>query len=259
MDGTVYLDDTLLPHALDFLDAVRRRGGDYIFLTNNSSRNVQDYLQKLARLGIPAGPENVLTSAEALCMELAHRYGPGAGGRPVYIVGTSSLKETFWEAGFTMTRAVGGPGRAEILVVGFDRELTFQKLEDACKLLTSGIPYFATNPDWVCPTAWGYVPDCGSFCEMLKRATGREPYVVGKPRPDMVRMALSRFGLTEADAVLVGDRLYTDIACGQRAAIDTVFVLTGEGTLADLEKSDVKPTYVATSVEEIWRNFLGGC
>ena len=104
--------------------------------------------------------------------------------------------------------------------------------------------FIATNPDWVCPTWYGSVPDCGSVCEMLHRATGRRPRVIGKPQPAMALLAMQKFGFAKEETIMVGDRLYTDIASGVNAGIDTAFVLSGEGTLADLETSEVKPTWI---------------
>ena len=141
----------------------------------------------------------------------------------------------------------------EVLLCGFDTELTFQKLEDACILLNRGVDFVATNPDWVCPTWYGSVPDCGSVCEMLHRATGRRPKVIGKPQPEMVYLALQRTGFAAEQAVMVGDRLYTDIACGVNAGIDTVFVLSGEGVMEDIEKYNVHPTWVMDHVRDIYR------
>ena len=111
--------------------------------------------------------------------------------------------------------------------------------------------FIATNPDWVCPTWYGSVPDCGSVCEMLFRATGRRPRVIGKPQPSMALLAMEKFGYAKEEAVMIGDRLYTDIASGVNAGIDTVFVLSGEGTLADLEVSDVKPTWVMQDISAV--------
>ena len=139
----------------------------------------------------------------------------------------------------------------DILLSGFDRELTFQKLEDACILLERGAVWLATNPDWVCPTWYGSVPDCGSVCRMLTTATGRTPRFLGKPQPDMVYLAMERTGFAPKQTVLLGDRLYTDIACGVNAGVDTVFVLSGEGTEADIEKFGVQPTWVRRDIAEL--------
>ena len=251
MDGTIYLDDMLFEGTLDFLRTVREKGGRYLFLTNNSSKGVDSYVEKLQRLGIDAEKEDFLTSVDAMIAFLRKKYGSIAESRKIYIFGTESFKEQMKSEGFNITDVLEDD--IETLVIGFDRELTFQKLEDACILLGRGVDYFATNPDWVCPTWYGSVPDCGSFCRMLETATGRKPYFVGKPQPDMVLMALEKFGYEAEDAVMIGDRLYTDIACGVNAGIDTVFVLSGEGTLEDLEKSQVKPTWILKNIEEILR------
>ena len=117
------------------------------------------------------------------------------------------------------------------------------------------IDYFATNPDWVCPTDFGYVPDCGSMCQMIEIATGKKPYFIGKPQPDMALLSMKKTGFKPEETLVVGDRLYTDIACGVNANIDTCFVLSGEGTMEDLQKYNVKPTYILDNIEELLRRF----
>ena len=112
----------------------------------------------------------------------------------------------------------------------------------------------ATNPDWVCPTWYGYVPDCGAVCDMLFRATKRKPKFIGKPEPDMALMAMEKTGFSVEETALVGDRLYTDIACGVNAGITTVFVLSGEGTLDDVEKSKEKPTFIYENIRKIYED-----
>lgn len=249
MDGTLYLDDYLFPGAAEFLALVKERGGRYLFLTNNSSKGVKSYVEKMDRLGIITTEDDFLTSVDALIVYLNLNYGECAGGKKIYIMGTSSFKDQMADAGFNITdRLEDG---IAMLIIGFDRELTFGKLEDACILLGRGVEYLATNPDWVCPTSYGFVPDCGSFAWMLEKATGRRPKFIGKPEPDMALLALKKFGCRAEDAMLIGDRLYTDIACGNNAGVDTAFVLSGEGTLADLETSETKPTYVFDNIEKI--------
>lgn len=247
MDGTIYLDEALFPGTIPFLEAVRSGGGRYLFLTNNSSRSVDAYIAKLARLGISAGREDFLTSVDALIADLAG----GPPRRRCYAFGTASFRGQLAAAGISVTdRLEDG---VDCLLVGFDTELTFQKLEDACILLNRGVDFIATNPDWVCPTWYGSVPDCGSVCEMLLRATGRRPRVIGKPQPAMALLALERTGFDGSQALLVGDRLYTDIACGANAGIDTAFVLSGEGTKADLARSPVRPTWVFEDIAGLHR------
>lgn len=251
MDGTIYLDGTLFPGTIPFLRAVEGRGGRYLFLTNNSSRSVDAYIEKLGRMGVEAARDDFLTSVDALIDDLA--------GRPpyrlCYVSGTRSFQEQLRQAGVPVTDKL--EDGVDCLLMGFDTELTFQKLEDACILLGRGVDFIATNPDWVCPTWYGSVPDCGSVCEMLCRATGRRPRVIGKPQPAMARLALARTGFDPAQALMVGDRLYTDIASGVNAGIDTAFVLSGEGTRADLEGSDVQPTWVFDDISALHRAWEG--
>lgn len=247
MDGTIYLDEDLFPGTLPFLRAVRANRGRYLFLTNNSSRSVDAYLAKLERMGVSAGPEDFFTSVDALIADLSAR----PPYRRCYAFGTRTFREQLAGAGIPVTDRLSDD--IDCLLIGFDTELTFQKLEDACILLNRGVDFIATNPDWVCPTWYGSVPDCGSVCEMLYRATLRRPRVIGKPQPAMALLALEKTGFPPEQAVMVGDRLYTDIASGVNAGIDTAFVLSGEGTLEDLEKSDVKPTWVFDDIAALHR------
>lgn len=253
LDGTLYLDETLFDGASALLRVIRERGGRYLFLTNNSSRGVEANIEKLRRLGVAAEREDYLTSVDAIIAYLRAR-----GGQDwlYYVCGTASFKAQLRDAGFRLTDDRDAP--VDTLLMGFDTELTFRKLEDACILLGRGVDYVATNPDWVCPTWYGYIPDCGSVCEMLYRATRRRPYVVGKPRPDMVYLAMEAAGATAEETVVVGDRLYTDIAAGVNAGVDTVLVLSGESTAADVETSDVKPTVVLRNVKELFHIIKNG-
>ena len=245
MDGTIYLDETLFPGTLPFLDYIRRSGGKYLFLTNNSSRSVQTYIQKLSHLGIPAEPADFLTSTNAMIEDLKQQ----KPHRLCYAFGTAAFRQQLTEAGIPITDTLSD--EIDCLLIGFDTELTFRKLEDACILLNRGVDFIATNPDWVCPTWYGSVPDCGSVCEMLFRATGRRPRVIGKPQPAMALLALQKWGYAREEAIMIGDRLYTDIASGVNAGIDTAFVLSGEGTLADLEASEVKPTWIFNDISAL--------
>ena len=246
MDGTIYLDERLFDGVPEFLRYVRRVGGRYLFLTNNSSRGVEGYIEKMHRLGINTCREDYLTSVDATIRYLR----ASLPGRICYVAGTVSFMDQLAQAGIPVTR---DREQAEVLLCGFDTELTFQKLEDACILLNRGVTWLATNPDWVCPTWYGSVPDCGSVCEMLHRATGREPEFIGKPQPAMVQLALEGTGYPPEAAVLLGDRLYTDIACAVNAGIDSVFVLSGEGTRDDIERDGIRPTWVYDDINAVFR------
>lgn len=245
MDGTIYLGDNLFDGTLDFLRRVREQGGRYLFATNNSSRGVNAYVERLQKMGIDAVADDFLTSIDALIWYLRGKYDDAL----IYAFGTRTFREQLTDAGFRITdRLEEG---ISLLVCGFDTELTFQKLEDACILLGRGVDFVATNPDWVCPTAWGSVPDCGSVCEMLFRATGRRPKFIGKPQPEMVLLSMERCGCTREETVLIGDRVYTDIACGVNAGVDTAFVLSGEGVVNDIETYQVTPTGIYQNIREI--------
>ena len=250
MDGTIYLDDYLFDGTLDFLDYVRKIGGRYLFLTNNSSKGVDKYIAKLAKLGIESVADDFLTSTEATIAYLRTK-----NHKKIYAFGTESFRRQLSDAGLPITDTL--EDGIDCLCLSNDQELTFKKLEDASILLLKHeVDYIATNPDWVCPTWYGCVPDCGSFAEMLWRATGKRPRFIGKPEPDMIYLALERTGYCKDDAVMLGDRLYTDIASGVNAGIDTVFVLSGEGTLADLETSEAKPTYVRKNIRELYEELV---
>ncbi len=247
MDGTIYLDNELFDGTVDFLCHVRKIGGRYIFLTNNSSKSVDKYIEKLASLGIETTAQDFLTSTNATVMYLKKR-----NYKKIYAFGTTSFRDQLSDAGLAVTDELSDD--IDCLCAGFDTELTFQKLEDACILLGRNVDFVATNPDWVCPTWYGYVPDCGSVCEMLYRATGKRPYFIGKPRPDMALMAMEKTGFKKEETVIFGDRLYTDIACGVNAGISTVFLLSGEGTLDDLKTSDAKPEFIYSNIREIYED-----
>lgn len=251
MDGTIYLDDSLFDGTIEFLQHINDIGGRYLFLTNNSSKGVDAYVEKLNKLGIKAEARDFLTSVDATAAFLKERYGADYGSRKIYILGTESFRKQMIDEGFKVT--TDADEDVETLLIGFDRELTFKKLEDASILLTRDIEYFATNPDWVCPTEFGSVPDCGSMCQMLEHATGRLPHFIGKPQPEMALMAMVKTGYKAEETILVGDRLYTDIACGVNAGIDTCFVLSGEGTLEDIEKFNINPTYILKDINELLR------
>lgn len=250
MDGTIYLGDQLFDGTLDFLSQVRAQGGKYLFVTNNSSRSVSAYVDRLNGMGIPSDADDFLTSVDALIWYLRGKYDDAL----IYAFGTRTFRQQLSEAGFRITDKL--EDGVSLLVCGFDTELTFQKLEDACILLGRGVDFVATNPDWVCPTSYGSVPDCGSVCEMLFRATGRRPKFIGKPEPEMALLSMEKYGYTPEQTVLVGDRVYTDIACGVNAGVDTAFVLSGEGVPGDVERFGVHPTGIYENIREIYEKML---
>ncbi|MBE6997478.1 MAG: HAD-IIA family hydrolase [Ruminococcaceae bacterium] len=247
MDGTLYLGEQLFDFTKPLLTAIRKCGGRYLYLTNNSSKSVPDYVKKMQRLGVPAEESDFLTSAQATAWYL-HRHHDGAR---LYVCGTASLQRELAAEGFPIVNSE--PDSAQCIVMGYDTELTYQKLLDVSRLLTEQpeMPYIATNPDLVCPTEFGFVPDCGSVCGMIRTATGRTPVVIGKPEPLMPRMAMERMGVTAAETAVVGDRIYTDVKSGLNAGCAGVLVMSGETTPQILADSPDKPDLVLQSAGEI--------
>lgn len=249
MDGTIYLDNDLFDGTLDFLAHVKSIGGKYMFLTNNSSKSVDKYIEKMANLGISTTKDDFLTSTDATVHYLGQK-----NYKKIYAFGTRSFVEQLKGAGFNIVTSL--EEGIDCLCMGFDTELAFRKLEDACILLGHGVDYIATNPDWVCPTKYGFVPDCGSVAQMLYNATKRRPYFIGKPQPEMVKLAIEKSGFSAEQTLIMGDRLYTDIACGVNAGVSTIFVLSGEGTLEDLAASEIKPEFVYDNIRKVYEDLI---
>lgn len=252
MDGTLYLGDRLYPFTRELLDTIRQTGGKYLFMTNNSSKSVTDYIRKLEKFGIPATREDFMTSSQATAYYLKKHHW----GKTLYVCGTQSLKQELMGEGFTVSEDIT---QTQCIVMGFDTELTFRKLHDVSYLLLTQpeLPYIATNPDLVCPTEFGSVPDCGSVCQMIFNATGKRPVVIGKPSALMPQLAMEKLGLAGEQTCVVGDRIYTDIKSGLNAGTMTVLVLSGETTLQILEESPEKPHLVLSDAGEILQALKG--
>lgn len=247
MDGTIYEEDRIFDGTLDLLARIRKDGGRYMFLTNNSSKSVRDYVTKVTAMGIDADREDFFTSSQATVRYLQENF-PGA---LVYVQGTRSLVEELQSSGIRVTEELDL--NAEVILVGFDTELTFEKLRRTSEMLTKlDVPYIATNLDFVCPVSFGFVPDCGSMCIGLKYATGKEPTVIGKPKPTMIELACRKCGVPKEQAVLIGDRLYTDIASGVNAGVTTICVLSGEAKLEEALAYEKQPTFIFDSVKTVF-------
>ncbi len=246
MDGTIYMGSTLFPFTKDFLATLTANGIGYSFLTNNPTRSIDDYLAKLAKLGIEATRDQMYTTAVATIDYLKENM-PDV--KTLYVVGTPSMEAEFRAAGFELTEpdATDNP---DALVVAFDTTLTYPKLCRASYLATQAIPYIATNPDRVCPTDQPTVlVDCGSLCKCIEHATGREPdLVIGKPNPDMLSGIRYRHGLKAEEIAMCGDRIYTDVKMAQNAGALGVLVLSGETTLETAVNNDPNPPITADNI-----------
>ncbi|HOZ46455.1 MAG TPA: HAD-IIA family hydrolase [Candidatus Hydrogenedentes bacterium] len=242
MDGTVYLGPNPIEGAAEFLAFLGESGRQRLFFTNNPTADAAQYSAKLARMGIKAQPADILTSGEATARYLVSE----TDFRRVYVVGMTSFETELARAGIAVTDE-----DPQAVVLAFDKSLTYAKLEKACLLLREGLPYIATNPDKVCPTEYGYIPDCGATAELLRAAADRWPKFIGKPNAEMIRMGMQKLGATAEHTAMVGDRLYTDMQMAYNADITSILVLSGESTREDVARAERAPDFVFESVRDL--------
>lgn len=245
LDGTVYLEDHLLPGARESIAAIRDHGSRVVFLTNKPLDRPATYAQKLSSLGIPAGPADVVSSIDALVAYLAAH--PPVG--PILPVTEPLLWDVLTEAGYTITHEAAG---AAMVVVSWDRTFDYAKLERAFRAVRAGARLVATNPDPFCPSADGGQPDCAAMLAAIEVSTGsKAEAIVGKPSPAMAAAILSRLGLPPSDVALVGDRLLTDMRMAREAGMISVLVLSGATRLSDLDGPDPAPDFVLDDIAQL--------
>ncbi|HEY59894.1 MAG TPA: HAD-IIA family hydrolase [Anaerolineae bacterium] len=249
MDGTFYLGDRLLPGAKKLLELLEHKNVRYLFLTNNSSKHACLYAQKFQSLGVNVPEENIFTSGQATAIFLKER----EAGSKVYVVGTQALIDEFVQSGFVIEEQ-----NPDFVVLGFDTALTYEKLWKLCNFVRSGLPYYATHPDFNCPTEKGFMPDIGAMIAFVAASTGRKPdVIIGKPNRPMVDIITAKLSIPVNKLAMVGDRLYTDIALG-KAGIKTILVLSGETKLEDLEGSEFQPDLIVEDLAELVE-IMGSC
>ncbi|MGM0603822.1 MAG: HAD-IIA family hydrolase [Bacillota bacterium] len=246
MDGTIYLSNKLIDKAVDFINLLDEQGKDYVFFTNNSSKNTSDYQKKLKRFGLEVPVERIVNSGQVTADYVSKQ----KEGAKVYPLGTPSLEQELADAGLEIVKDKNED--IDFVVLGFDKTLDYKKLWDAHDLILDGVEYIATNPDYVCPLEGGKsMPDCGSMISLLETSTGKRPLVVGKPNTTMVDYVSDTLGVKKDRMAMVGDRLYTDIKMAIDADITSILVLSGESTKETLAESPHEPDYVLESVAEI--------
>ena len=243
MDGTVYLGDELIGEMDKTLDFLRSNGKKIVYLTNNSSKSISEYNDKLQRMNLLRSSDEVYTSGIATAEYLSDNYPESS----VFLLGTQALKKEFLSAGINIV-----DGFADISVLSYDTELTYDKLCRFTYNVTKGSKYIATHPDVNCPAPEVFVPDVGAFMTLIESSTGKRPEaIIGKPFPTMGESLMRRYNASPQDFIMVGDRLQTDIKFGNNCGFNTLFVLSGECTEKDLERSDAKPTYCLNSLNNI--------
>jgi len=243
MDGTVYLGRIWIDGARRFLDEIERAGKEYFFLTNNASKNPNDYVIKLGEMGLPISRDRIVTSGEATIAYIKEKF-PGAR---VFLLGNDYLKTEFREAGIRLDEKA-----PDLVVTSFDTTLDYAKMCRVCDLVREGLPYISTHPDYNCPTETGFIPDSGAIHAFIHASSFRYPdKIIGKPNREIVEYLIRRVGADPEESVLVGDRIYTDIAAGKNYGILSALVLSGETKREDIASSEVKPDLVFESVKDM--------
>ena len=242
LDGTIYLGGSLIEGASEFLDRLENRGIRRFFLSNNSSKSVGQYLEKLGGMGIDANEEEVLLSTHDLIAWLSNE-----GVSDTFLVGTEGMSEMLEENGISTNSK-----EPELVVLGYDTEISYDKLSTASVHLHNGVPMVASHPDMVCPSPDGGLPDTGAYMALFEATTGVSPkHICGKPNKGMILHKIKELGLETASCAMVGDRLYTDMEMAERAGVHGILVLSGEATRDDLEKSGLNPSLVVESVSSL--------
>ncbi len=242
LDGTIYLGDGLIEGASQFLDRLEQHGIRRFFLSNNSSKSVSQYLEKLRIMGIDATEGEILLSTHDLISWLSEE-----GVVDTFLVGTEGMREMLESSGFSTVS-----DDPEYVVLGYDTEINYDKLATSSIHLHNGVPMVASHPDMVCPSPVGDLPDTGAYMALFEATTGVRPkHVCGKPNKGMILHKIKEIGIQPSNCAMVGDRLYTDMEMADRAGVHGILVLSGEATREDLDLSNLKPSLVVDSVASL--------
>lgn len=242
MDGVVWKGDAPIGDLPATFVRIRERGFKFIFATNNGTKTPEEYQQKLSDLGVAVQADQIVTSALGIAYLLAQKYPKGT---KVFLIGENGMKTALEDEGFEILGVENAP-QAQAVVMGIDREISFQKVAEATLLVRAGVPFYTTNTDRTFPTPRGEIPGSGSWLAVVVSATGIQPIVAGKPFPFMMELAMERLGTSREDTLVVGDRLETDIAAGQAVGCPTALVLSGVSKREDAK--DWNPTIIVESL-----------
>jgi len=226
MDGVIWRADSPIGDLAEIFARIEARGLKYVFATNNGTKTPEQYVERLAGFGVNVKPSQVVTSALGVAFMLSHKYPKGT---KVFMIGEDGIKVALEEKGFEVLSTNDAP-EAKVVVMGIDRNITFDKMREATLLVRSGVPFYATNPDKTFPTPRGEIPGAGAWISVITTATEVEPIIAGKPFPFMMELSLEILGTKKEETLVVGDRLETDIAAGQAVGCKTALVLSGVST-----------------------------
>ena len=239
IDGTIAVGNDLLDGTVELLKYIEEVGGKAYYITNNSTKSNNDYVEKFRHaFSLETTEDLFITSGYMMLQFLLKNYPQDK----IFVLGTASFIAELRKNGLHIVETA--EENITCVVVAYDSELNYDKLIEVCKVLsTTEVPFYATNPDLCCPIDFGFIPDCGAICEMITHSTGKEPVYLGKPSAEVVRVCQEASGFNAEETLVVGDRLYTDIACGINAGVDTCVVYTGEARAEDLTDTPYLPTY----------------
>src|SRR6188768_3957961 len=242
MDGVLVHENHPLPGASDLLQQWRDQGKPYLVLTNNSIFTPRDLSARLKASGLDVPEDRIWTSALATA-DFLHSQAPGASA---FVIGEAGLTTALHEAGFIMTET-----DPDYVVVGETRNYSFEAITKAIRFIGAGARFIATNPDATGPSADGALPATGAISALITKATGKEPYVVGKPNPMMFRSAMNKIGAHSENTAMIGDRMDTDVVAGIEAGLHTILVLTGISDRAEIERYPFRPDEILDSVADL--------
>ena len=242
LDGTVYRGTEPIPEAVSFIAELQQVGTNPFFITNNSSMTQLQLQEKLSLFGIKTDQDQIMTSAIAAAKYCKENYT----GLSVMMIGEKGLEEALEMEGISMTKK-----DPDVVIMGIDREITYEKLADACLAIRAGAHFIATNSDHAFPTERGIVPGNGSFVKLMELSTGKSPVFVGKPEAHMLSFIQLKNGFKKDEMVMIGDNYDTDILAGIRFGIDTVHVEGGVTSREEVLMKEVQPTYLFRTFDEI--------
>jgi NagD protein len=242
MDGVIYHGNLLLPGVTEFLAWLENSGKKYLFLTNSPERTPKELHEKMNRLGINVGEDHFYTSALATASFLSNQKPNGSA----YIIGDAGLIHAMYSVGYTVNNV-----NPDYVVVGDTHSYNFEKIELAVNLVIRGAKLIGTNPDVSGPVENGITPSTKALIAPIEIATGKKAYYVGKPNPLMMRIALKRLGVKREDAIVIGDRMDTDVICGLESEIDTLLVLSGISDRRTIDQFPYRPQYILSGVKDL--------
>jgi 4-nitrophenyl phosphatase len=247
MDGVLWRSEEAIGDLAAIITRMETLKLKYVFATNNATLSPEAYVDKLKGFNVKVTSDRVLTSAICVAKLLSQKFPSGG---PVFVIGESGLIQALQEKNFTPV-SIEDTGKAQAVVVGLDRLITFDKMREATLLVNQGIPFYGSNPDKTFPTPRGEIPGAGAWISVISTATGIEPIYAGKPYPQIVEMALERLGTSRNETLVVGDRLETDVAAGQAAGCFCALVLSGVSTRDQADRWLPPPDFIANDLTQL--------